>query len=89
MEPVRTGIWKTTGVANLPLSERFRWLRASSTSEVGPKEARWKPEFLDVSAWHGTLEKFRKLGLLSEEECANRFPSSIRAFHFLGPCAGR
>src|SRR5262249_25618898 len=28
VEPVRTGVW-TTGVASLPPSERFRWLRAS------------------------------------------------------------
>ena len=47
IEPVRTGIW-TTGVASLPPSERFRWLRASATAGKKSKaETDWRPEFLE------------------------------------------
>jgi diadenosine tetraphosphatase ApaH/serine/threonine PP2A family protein phosphatase len=83
VEPVRTGIW-TTGVASLPPSERFRWLRATSTSDVPSKGAKWKPEFLDASAWHGTLEKFRKLGLVSEEEVRESLSLLDPGFPFFG-----
>jgi diadenosine tetraphosphatase ApaH/serine/threonine PP2A family protein phosphatase len=65
VEPVRTGIW-TTGVASLPASERFRWLRGKSAAEK--HQVNWKPEFLKASAWQQTLKQFRDLGLVSEEE---------------------
>jgi len=68
VEPVRTGIW-TTGVASLPPSERFRWLRAASASENRTRSrADWKPEFLKASAWQQRLEQFRALGLVTTTE---------------------
>ena len=68
VEPVRTGVW-TTGVASLPPSERFRWLRARSASETRTRSgADWKPEFLQASAWRERLEQFRALGLLTVAE---------------------
>jgi hypothetical protein len=62
VEPVRTGVW-TTGVASLPSSERFRWLRTSKKTRVD-----WKPEFLDPDAWRRTLREFYTLGLICEAE---------------------
>ena len=62
VEPVRTGVW-TTGVASLPSSERFRWLRTSKKPE-----ANWWPELLDPRAWRRTLSEFRELGLISSAE---------------------
>ncbi len=66
VEPVRTGVW-TTGVASLPASERFRW-RRGSTSQEKRTPANWKPEFLKASTWRQTLNQFRELGLVREEE---------------------
>jgi len=66
VEPVRTGIW-TTGVASLPASERFRWLRASPARD-GRSKAPWKPEFLHPEFWKQTLAHFRELGLITGAE---------------------
>jgi diadenosine tetraphosphatase ApaH/serine/threonine PP2A family protein phosphatase len=68
VEPVRTGVW-TTGVASLPPSERFRWLRAApgSKTRAGSRKD-WKPEFLQASAWRQRLEQFRSLGLVTKAE---------------------
>src|SRR4029453_16575139 len=68
VEPVRTGIW-TTGIASLPASERFRWLRSSSVCN-GDNGTDWRPEFLDASAWKQRLQQFHDLGLVSEAETA-------------------
>jgi len=68
IEPVRTGIW-TTGVASLPPSERFRWLRASSVAGAKSRaEADWRPEFLELSAWQHTLQDFRDMNLVTDAE---------------------
>ena len=66
VEPVRTGVW-TTGVASLPASERFRWLRASAGPDGKSKE-RWKPEFLQEEFWRQILTHFREFGLITEAE---------------------
>lgn len=65
VEPVRTGIW-TTGIASLPASERYRWLRASSGRR--PAGVNWRPQSLDPAAWRHTLTRFGELGLISEAE---------------------
>ena len=75
VEPVRTGVW-TTGVASLPASERFRWLRTSA------KPANWRPELLDPAAWRRTLSQFRALGLVSETEIAETLSLLDPAFPF-------
>jgi diadenosine tetraphosphatase ApaH/serine/threonine PP2A family protein phosphatase len=64
VEPIRTGIW-TTGVASLPASERFRWLRGNHRQRVD-----WRPERLDPDHWRRTLDSFRQLGLVSSEEAS-------------------
>jgi diadenosine tetraphosphatase ApaH/serine/threonine PP2A family protein phosphatase len=66
VEPVRTGIW-TTGVASLPASERFRWLRAPA-ARGGKSAAQWKPEFLQAEFWRQTLAHFREFGLVTPAE---------------------
>jgi diadenosine tetraphosphatase ApaH/serine/threonine PP2A family protein phosphatase len=66
VESVRTGVW-TTGVASLPASERFRWLRASSTRD-GQPAAHWRPEFLQPELWKQTLAHFREFGLITDAE---------------------
>jgi diadenosine tetraphosphatase ApaH/serine/threonine PP2A family protein phosphatase len=68
VEPVRTGIW-TTGVASLPPSERYRWLRASPKEGTRTRNgAGWRPELVNPAAWRQTLREFGALGLLSEAE---------------------
>ena len=64
VEPIRTGVW-TTGVASLPASERFRWLRSQTRTAKGPD---WRPERLDPEAWRKTLREFHSMGLVSEAE---------------------
>ncbi len=76
VEPVRTGVW-TTGVASLPSSERFRWLRSAKNAEV-----RWRPEFLDPAAWRRTLGEFRALGLVSGPEIEEAVSLLDPAFPF-------
>jgi hypothetical protein len=80
VEPVRTGIW-TTGVASLPSSERFRWLRAAS-GQMGSEEANWRPEFLKPDAWKHRLQQFRELGLISEVETEEALSLLDPAFPF-------
>jgi diadenosine tetraphosphatase ApaH/serine/threonine PP2A family protein phosphatase len=82
VEPVRTGIW-TTGVASLPSSERFRWLRASSDAEPD-NGTDWKPEFLNPAAWRRTLQHFRELSLISETEVDEALSLLDPAFPFFG-----
>lgn len=77
VEPVRTGIW-TTGVASLPHSERFRWLRSAPTKNG----SRWKPELLNRSAWERTLADFRSLGLISAAESDEALSLLDPAFPF-------
>jgi hypothetical protein len=62
VEPIRTGVW-TSGVASLPASERFRWLRASNGT--GKDSQPWKPKALNSELWRYTLQQFQGLGLLS------------------------
>src|SRR5262249_19875772 len=82
VEPVRTGVW-TTGVASLPPSERFRWLRASPKKpDKKNKEVGWKPEFLNAVAWRQTLRQFRELGLLSDAEVDEALSLLDPAFPF-------
>jgi diadenosine tetraphosphatase ApaH/serine/threonine PP2A family protein phosphatase len=76
VEPVRTGVW-TTGVASLPASERFRWLRSSQKREVS-----WRPEFLDACAWRRTLSEFRALELVSDAEIEEALSLLDPAFPF-------
>lgn len=80
VEPVRTGVW-TTGVASLPASERFRWLR-SSPSRNGSKGTAWAPEHLDRAAWGRTLEAFRSLGLITGKEVEEALSLFDPAFPF-------
>jgi diadenosine tetraphosphatase ApaH/serine/threonine PP2A family protein phosphatase len=84
VEPVRTGVW-TTGVASLPPSERFRWLRAASDREtrVGAA-ADWRPEFLDPGAWRRTLKEFHTLRLISDAEVDEALSVLDPAFPFFG-----
>jgi hypothetical protein len=68
VEPIRTGIW-TTGVASLPASERFRWLRASPVGETRTKtRTHWSPDFLQVKSWKQALQQFRGFGLITDGE---------------------
>jgi diadenosine tetraphosphatase ApaH/serine/threonine PP2A family protein phosphatase len=76
VEPVRTGVW-TTGVASLPASERFRWLRTSAHPKTD-----WRPEFLDPTAWRRTLGEFRSLGLVSDTEIEEALSLLDPAFPF-------
>jgi len=76
VEPVRTGVW-TTGVASLPASERFRWLRTSMTQRTD-----WRPEFLDPNHWRRTLADFRALGLVSDAEIEEALSLLDPAFPF-------
>jgi diadenosine tetraphosphatase ApaH/serine/threonine PP2A family protein phosphatase len=80
VEPVRTGIW-TTGIASLPASERFRWLRSSSVRD-GDNGTDWRPEFLDANAWKQRLQQFQDLGLVSEAETAEALSLLEPAFPF-------
>lgn len=66
VEPIRTGVW-TSGVASLPFSERYRWLRASAYRQ-GTVAIGWKPEILNPDLWKYTLAQFRDLGLVSQAE---------------------
>jgi diadenosine tetraphosphatase ApaH/serine/threonine PP2A family protein phosphatase len=75
VEPVRTGIW-TTGVASLPASERFRWLRTAK------RQADWRPERLDPAAWGRRLADFRRLGLVSDAETEEALSLLDPAFPF-------
>ncbi len=79
IEPVRTGIW-TTGIASLPASERFRWLRASPERRAGT--ASWQPRFLDGEAWKRTLADFRALGLVTDSEIEEALALLDPAFPF-------
>ena len=81
MEPVRTGIW-TTGVASLPPSERFRWLRASSARRRNQKRGRLEAGVPEGDAWQQTLEQFRALGLVSEAEIEEALSLLDPAFPF-------
>jgi diadenosine tetraphosphatase ApaH/serine/threonine PP2A family protein phosphatase len=76
VEPVRTGVW-TTGVASLPASERFRWLRTSRGRRID-----WRPELLDPVAWSWTLDEFRSLGLVSGSEIEEALSLLDPAFPF-------
>jgi diadenosine tetraphosphatase ApaH/serine/threonine PP2A family protein phosphatase len=76
VEPLRTGIW-TSGVASLPASERFRWLRGRAGNGVS-----WRPELLDREAWRKTLREFQAMGLVSEAEIAETFALLDPAFPF-------
>jgi len=68
VEPVRTGVW-TSGVASLPPSERFRFLRAGLPSDAKTRsETTWKPEFLRVADWKQRLQQFCELGLVNAAE---------------------
>jgi diadenosine tetraphosphatase ApaH/serine/threonine PP2A family protein phosphatase len=67
VEPVRTGVW-TTGVSSLPASERFRWLRESPERRAAANRPDWRPELLDPKKWEGTLNEFRAMGLVSDDE---------------------
>ncbi len=67
VEPIRTGVW-TSGVASLPFSERFRWLRGSSG--LRQPTPNWKPENLNSDLWRYTLKHFQDLELMSETEVA-------------------
>jgi diadenosine tetraphosphatase ApaH/serine/threonine PP2A family protein phosphatase len=81
VEPVRTGVW-TTGVASLPASERFRWLRASSQQTRATKGISWKPEFLDPETWRRVLSEFRALSLVSDHEIEETLSLLDPAFPF-------
>jgi diadenosine tetraphosphatase ApaH/serine/threonine PP2A family protein phosphatase len=76
IEPVRTGVW-TTGVASLPASERFRWLRTARK-----RKANWRPELLDPSEWRRILREFRALGLVSDTEIEEALSLLDPAFPF-------
>lgn len=65
VEPIRTGVW-TSGVASLPASERFRWLRSSSAANS--TLAAWQPDALDSELWLHTLRQFQNLDLISGAE---------------------
>ena len=70
VEPIRTGVW-TTGVASLPASERFRYLRAEPTSASAPKTSThraWMPELLERDRFADVLAAFRDLRLVSRAE---------------------
>jgi diadenosine tetraphosphatase ApaH/serine/threonine PP2A family protein phosphatase len=82
VEPVRTGIW-TSGVASLPASERFRWLRAAAPAETRKRsDADWKPEFVKAAAWKETLHQFQELGLVSDAETEEALSLLDPAFPF-------
>ncbi len=67
VEPVRTGVW-TTGVASLPASERFRYLRAAPHRTSHTARPAVTPELLDPSAWRFTLSHFEAFGLINQAE---------------------
>jgi diadenosine tetraphosphatase ApaH/serine/threonine PP2A family protein phosphatase len=65
VEPVRTGVW-TTGVASLPVGERYRYLRNGERSG----ERVWRPELVEPARWTEPLERARGLGLVTAAEIA-------------------
>ena len=60
VEPVRTGVW-TSGVASLPAAERHRPQRRKTSSS-------WRPEILDVTAFHNVLATARDAGVITSAE---------------------
>jgi len=76
VEPLRTGIW-TSGVASLPASERFRYLRKS-----GAGRPAWRPDCLDPEAWRAVLAEFLAMGLVSAAEITETFALLDPAFPF-------
>ncbi|MCC6537640.1 MAG: metallophosphoesterase family protein [Bryobacterales bacterium] len=80
VEPLRTGVW-TSGVASLPASERFRWLRASTAK---PGKLDWRPELLKPDVWRRTLADFRELGLVTDHEIEETLALLDPAFPFFG-----
>jgi diadenosine tetraphosphatase ApaH/serine/threonine PP2A family protein phosphatase len=80
VEPVRTGIW-TTGLSSLPPAERGRWIRRDDGAAREGRPA-WAPDRLSPEAWAPTLEAFRRLGLLSDEETAEALLLLDPAFPF-------
>ncbi len=79
VEPLRTGIW-TSGVASLPASERFRWLRASQPKPAPKLD--WRPELLQPAAWRTTLAEFRQMGLINDREIEETLALLDPAFPF-------
>lgn len=76
VEPLRTGIW-TSGVASLPASERFRYLRHQNAGRPS-----WRPEALDPAAWRNVLTALQTMGLISSEEITETFALLDPAFPF-------
>jgi len=76
IEPLRTGVW-TSGVASLPASERFRYLRNRASARPD-----WRPESLDPNAWKSVLAEFRALGLVSDVEIVETMALLDPAFPF-------
>jgi diadenosine tetraphosphatase ApaH/serine/threonine PP2A family protein phosphatase len=65
VEPIRTGVW-TTGVASLPVAERYRHVRRGNRPGAGT----WRPELIAAARWTEPLERARALGLITSGELA-------------------